>query len=316
MDPLPDPVDPTDANIIQLRENLKNMQSFNDQLYTYTITKCANAFLLLGKSDNSDPGMNVGINLLCGAMIGIGGEFGFIGAVAANYFCGIVSEYSVTKPPSLLTQFTSYITRVQQTSMQLDLDLAESSKNPTQNWTTVRTGSFQTPWGTKTAGCSLGQLAAIQFPSEIDVLYNQMMDKAVFAFDQTTWWTVINANFQINGWNSGWMLPPIIQASDVPNGDAGMNNYCNNYELENPAHWTCWYYSPSTDKKGRDTSTYIIYDYSLGSDPHKGKDVPISNDAANYLFTDTNPGIIINPVGLFDRYFVFNSFGLKRIEQP
>ena len=39
-------------------------------------SKCANAFLLLGKNDDNDPGMNVGLNLLCGTMIGIGGDFG------------------------------------------------------------------------------------------------------------------------------------------------------------------------------------------------------------------------------------------------
>ena len=71
MNPLPDPVDPTDENIRRLRTNLANLEHFNDQLYTYTITKTANCFLLFTKTDNGDPGMNIGINLLCGAMIGI-----------------------------------------------------------------------------------------------------------------------------------------------------------------------------------------------------------------------------------------------------
>jgi hypothetical protein len=291
------------------------MQAFNDRLYVNTITKCANAFILLGKSDNNDPGMNVGINLLCGAIIGIGGEFGIIGCVAANYFCGVIAEYTDTKPPSLLLQYTSYITRVQATSNQLDLDLAKSDSDPVPNWNTVRTGSFDTPWGVQTWGCTLGQLAAIDFPKEIDVLFDEMMNKAIYAFDQTTWWIIINANFQINGWNSGYMLPPIVPASDVPLGDTGMNNYCNNYELTNPPHWTTWYYEHSTDKKGRDTSTYTIFDYSLGSEPHNGRDQPISNEAANYLFIDTIPGTIINPDGLFNRLFVFKQFGLKTIEQ-
>jgi hypothetical protein len=38
-------------------------------------------------------------------------------------------------------------------------------------------------------------------------------------------------------------------------------------------------------------------------------------DVRNYLFIDTIPGNIINPIGLFNRYFVFNDFGLKKIEQ-
>lgn len=316
MEPLPAPVDPTIENIARVKNNLSNMQRFNDLLYTYTITKCANAFLLLSKNDNNDPGMNIGINLLCGALIGVGGEFGILGCVAANYYCGLISEYSVTPPPSLLSKFTSYTTRIQATSLEADHDMAYDYSNAVANWNVVKTGSFDTPWGKKTLGCTLGQVAAISFPPETDPDFEEMMGKAIFAFDQSLWWTLLNQNFQINGWNIGWLLPPIIQASSVPKGDEGMNNYSKNYMTINPAYWTTWYYAQSSDKKGRDTSTYMIYDYSLGGEPdNRNRDQPISNAAANYLFIDTIPDAIVNPNGLFNRYFVFNSFGLKKIEQ-
>jgi hypothetical protein len=309
MNPLPDPVDPTEDNIIRLRKNLINLQHFNDQLYTYTITKTANCFLLLSQTDNSDPGMNVGINLLCGAMIGIGADYGFIGAVIANYFCGLVSEYSVTTPPSLLSSYTSYITRIQATSIKADNDMASSDVDPVPNWNTVHSGSFNTPWGVQSASCTLGQLAAVDVPTEIDTLYQQMMTKAVFCFDQMLWWSVVQ-RYQINGCNSGPNLPVMVPI-DISKGDTGMNNYCNNYMTTNPAHWTIWIFYPSTDKKGRDTSYYEILDYSLGSSPINGRDQPISDAAAHYLFIDTIPGTIVNANGLFNRYFVFNQFGLK-----
>ena len=313
MEPLPDP---TIDNIDKVKNNLSNMQRFNDLLYTYSITKCANAFLLLSKNDDNDPGMNIGINLLCGGLIGIGAEFGILGAVAANYYCGIISEYSVISPPALLSKFTSYTTRIQATSLEADHDIAIDYSNTASNWTILKVGSFDTPWGIKTVSCSLAQVATISFPPETDPQFEQMMAKAIFAFDQTLWWTLLNQNFQINGWNIGWLLPPIIQASSVPNGDAGMNKYCNNYMITNPAHWTTWLYAQSSDKKGRDTSSYMIYDYSLGGEPdNRNRDQPISNAAANYLFIDTIPDTIVNPNGLFERYYVFNSFGLKKIEQ-
>ena len=313
MNPLPDPVEPTEANIIRLRSNLKNLQHFNDQLYTYTITKTENCFLLLTKTDSGDPGLNVGLNLLCGAMIGIGADYGIIGAVIANYFCGLVSEYSVATPPSLLTSYTSYSTRIQATSIQADIDMENSNVNPAQNWNTIRSGSFDTPWGSKTASCTLGQLAAIDVPNEIDTLYGQMMTRAVYCFEQMLWWSVINQNYQVNGLNTGYMMPTIIPASEVSQGDAGMNKYCNNYMTELPPHWTYWLYSHTTDKKGRDTSTYEILDYSVGSPPNNGHDQPITDAAARYLFIDTIPGTIVNANGLFNRYFVFNQFGLKRV---
>jgi len=255
MEPLPQPVDPTIENIAKLKNNLSNMQRFNDLLYTYTITKTANAFLLLNKNDDNDPGMLIGINLICGGLIGVGGEFGILGCVLANYYCGLISEYSVTQPPSLLVQFSSYTNRIQATSLQADHTMAIDYTNPVANWDINKSGTFDTLWGKQTLGCTLGQVAAINFPPETDPLFEQLMAKAIFGFDQSLWWTILNNNFQINGWNSGFMLPTIIQAANVPNGDAGMDKYSNNYMITNPAHWTYWLYAHSTDKKGRDTST-------------------------------------------------------------
>jgi hypothetical protein len=61
----------------------------------------------------------------------------------------------------------------------------------------------------------------------------------------------------------------------------------------------------------------MILNYSVGGEPtNRGQDQPIPNGAAQYLFIDTIPGTIVNANGLFERYFVFNSFGLKTIEQP
>ena len=86
--------------------------------------------------------------------------------------------------------------------------------------------------------------------------------------------------------------------------------------IQLPPHWTFWIYNHSTDKKGHDTSTYTIFDYSVGVEPtNRGYDVPIPNGAATYLFIDTIPGTVVNTNGLFNRVFVFNNFGLKKIEQ-
>jgi hypothetical protein len=83
-----------------------------------------------------------------------------------------------------------------------------------------------------------------------------------------------------------------------------------------PAYWSYWIYCHSTDKKGRDTSTYTIINYSLGSEPtNRNKDQPIPDNAARYLFIDTIPGTIVNANGLFNRVFVFQEFGLKTVEQ-
>ena len=174
---------------------------------------------------------------------------------------------------------------------------------------------YSTPWGIKTASCTLGQLASIDIPNESDIEYDQMMIKAIFSFYQMLWWSMTNQNYQINGFNTGFMLPLIIQASDVPEGegDYEMNNICSNNMINTPPQWYYWTYQYMIDKKGRNISTYTMYDYSIGIEPtSRGYDQPIPNLDAQYLFIDTIPEIVININGLFNRFFVFNNFGLKK----
>lgn len=310
---LPDAVEPTLENIIRVKASLKNLQTFNDQLYTYTISKTANCFLLLTLNDSEDPGLNSGLDLLSGAITGISvEEFGILGHIAAEFICGRIEEYASSKPSSLLLKVSSYITRIQQTSMQLDTDLSIYHNDPITYWYTTYSGSVNTPWGIKTYGCCLGQLATIDFPSEVSPEYMNMMTNAIYSFDQFIWWSLIKNNLYRNAWNSGYGLPPNVPASSFPLGDTGANNFCNTYMLRVPAHLMLWKYTQQTDKKGRDTSSYTIFDYSLGWTPKNGNDNPISNDAAIYLFIDTVPGTIINPNGLFNRYYVFYNFGLTQ----
>ena len=89
--------------------------------------------------------------------------------------------------------------------------------------------------GVKTASCTLGQLASIDIPNESDIEYYQMMVKAIFSFDQMFWWYMMNQNYQINGFNTGFILPLIIEESDVPEGgDDEMNNICSNNMINEP----------------------------------------------------------------------------------
>ena len=310
MNPLPSPVQPTQANISIARTNLTNLQRFNDNLYTYIISKCANAFLLLGKNDANDPGMAVGINLLCGVMIGIGGDFGVIGCVLANYYCGVVSQLSDTKPPSLLGAFASYITRIQATSLEADKVMAVDYTDPSSNWYSEKTGTFATPWGSKTFGCCLGQLAAISVPAETDPLFSDLMTKALFSFDQTLWWTILIQNFQINVW---LVAQPVNYLVSKYSQD-WINNYCKELNIKYPASNNTWEIVQIRGFSGigKKKSYYTVNESTIGSPPIKGNDQPISDAAGRYLFIDSIPGDVINPSGLFTRDFIFNCCGIKK----
>lgn len=315
MQSLPDPLEPTTANINKVKTNLTNLQKFNDTFYIYSISKCANAFLLLGKNDANDPGMQVGINLLCGAIIGVGGEYGVLGCVMANYFCGLISQYtnSNTPPSQLLTVFASYITRIQATSVQADHDMAIDYTNPTTNWYVVKSGTFETPWGERTLGCCLGQLATVDIPAETDPQFDELMFKILYAFDQTLWWTILRQNFQINKWFMNQSPEYLVSKYSQD----WINNYCKGLNIKYPATNNTWEIIQIRNFSGlgKKKSYYMVNEASLGSPPNKGNDQTISDGAAKYLFIDSIPGDIINTSGLFTREYIFNSAGIKNCNQ-
>jgi hypothetical protein len=58
---------PTDEQIAKVKTNLSRLQSLNDKVYNYGNSKIANAFALLTQKDDTDLGLQIGLNLLCGA---------------------------------------------------------------------------------------------------------------------------------------------------------------------------------------------------------------------------------------------------------
>ena len=121
---------PTDEEIQKVKTNLSRLQSMNDQIYNYGNAKILNAYALLTQQDNTDLGLQIGLNLLCGAFWAAGGEFGALGSVAANFMCGVVAAYSISTPSSLNQSFSSLISRFEQTSIQVDSDLAILYSDP------------------------------------------------------------------------------------------------------------------------------------------------------------------------------------------
>ena len=74
-----------DDDILKVKINIKNMIDFNNYLQTQGNTKILNAFCLLSLSDDKDLGLQIGLNLLCGSFWALGGPFGAVGAISANF---------------------------------------------------------------------------------------------------------------------------------------------------------------------------------------------------------------------------------------
>jgi hypothetical protein len=272
------------------------MQAFNDYVYNQGQSMVLNAYLLLSESDNNDPGLTVGLNILEGAFWAIGSEFGPVGNFAASFLSGMVSYWATSTPPSLNSSFASLLLRLQATSLETDQQLAGYYQNVAGNWNVSFTYNGKT--------CVLSDLATVQFPAETNQLFEQMAAASLFALDQSTWLYVLTQNFQITAW-----IP------STPDLEPGSQNSppissTQSFYAVHPAYYHTWVWQSGSGCGSQ--SGWLISEFSLGGSPGMFSDAAISNDAANYLFIDSTPGVVINANGLYNREQVFTNLGIAQ----
>ena len=289
---------PTEEQILHVKSNLRNMIDFNNQLYVEGNTKILNAFLLLSIPDDHDLGFDIGLNLLKGAMIGIGAEGGIIGAIAANFLCGVVDSYTTTKPVSLNVQMSNLITRFQKTSEQLDVDLEMYYGNPAQYWNTTLSGSVTNAFGTYPVSSTFSDLATIDFPATTNSLFMNYILSAQYALDQQVWFTLL-VNFKITQFNPSTMYPC------KNNSELSMQQNAAWFYGVHKSYWNNWTYYHNTNRKGEDNSYYEHWENNIGTGAGAFTDGHLNDSACDYLFIDSYDNVIINVNGLFHRNFVF-----------
>ena len=291
---------PTDEDILRVKINLRNMIDFNNQLYIEGNTKILNAYYLLSISDNHDLGLEIGLNLLKGAFIGIGAEGGIIGAIVANFLCGLVDSYTEDTPVSLNSQMSSLLTRFQNTSEQVDMDLEMYYGDPYQYWTTTFNGSVTNAFGTYPVSSTFSDLSIISFPAKTDTEFMNYILKAQYALDQQIWFTLL-PDFEITQFNPSTMYPC------KTNTEQQMETNAASFYRSNKSYWNNWVYQHSTNRKGEDNSYFTHWQNNIGTGAGAFTDGHLNDSACDYLFIDSYDNVIINANGLFHRSFVFNS---------
>ncbi len=289
---------PSDEDILKVKNNIRNMINFNNYLYTQGNTKILNAYALLSLSDNHDLGVQIGLNLLCGAFFALGDPFGSLGAIAANFLAGLVGSYAFSKPPSLQAQFSSLLLRFQATSEQANADLEILDSDPSTYWDKSYSGTVNTPFGSYTASGTVSQLSTIDFPAQTDPQFMDMIYTAQYALDQCVWAQLLQ-NFVITQYQPGTEYP-CSQFSEAQMESNAAGFYCGHL-----SYWNNWTYVNYVTKKGVDKSYYMQYQNNIGTGVTTFSDGHLSDDACRYLFIDSFDNVIINANGLFHRNFVF-----------
>jgi hypothetical protein len=289
---------PTDEQILCAKTNLSNLIDFNNELYVQGQTKILNAYALLSLSDDHDPALSVGLNILESAFLAVGDIADSAGVFVSSFACCILDSYVESTPVSLNAQMSSMMMRFQKTSEQLQVDFEMYHSNPQAYWNTTFSGNATNAFGVKPVSCNFSDLGSIHFPSKADPAFMDYLLKAQFALDQQVWYTLLS-NFKITQF-----LPSLDYACNKYS-EQTMESGAASFPLSHKSYWINWVRHQTTNRKGEDTSYYEQWQNSIGGDAGAFTDGHLNDSACDYLFIDTYDNVVINANGLFNRRFVF-----------
>ena len=306
---------PTQADIDKVKQNLSNLIDLNTDILTNGNIKIDNAGLLLSIKDDQDLGVQIGINLLTGAFLGLAAvQAGFVGAFVANFCCGVVSNYTTTNPPSLQSSVANLKERLQVTSIQFQYDLQKFYDDPVTYWDTEYCGNVVNAFGTYPVCGKLSDLVNATVPSKTDTEYTKNLIQAVFGLDQVIWDNLLR-NFIITE-----IYPADAYYVKYGYTEQTMESDASSYYENHPSYWWYWKYEQSKGFWGGDKSAYWRTDHNIGTGWSLTSDGHLSDSACNYLFSDLyngvpNPNVAVSG-GLYTREFVFNNMpNIKKVSK-
>ena len=292
---------PTSEQIQQVQKNLANLISLNNYLLEGGNMRIENAFTLLSMNDDTDPGIDVGANLLDSAFLMAGDLFPG-GVIAATFACAVVANYTTVTPPSLLGTASNLLDRFQLTNYQFNSDLEMFHSNVEQYWDVVYGGSVVNAFGTTPVSGSLSDLANVVIPGPDDEGFQNLVNILVYGTDQVVWFTLLKNYY--------------IQTAPIAGGGG---DYIPTTEQEQQ-ELNKWY--PNHPQEYATLMNENDQTWIQGYVLQKAKNDNISVNAANYLFNNYY-GDVLNPdatqntytKGLYAREMVYTGMGLTVNQQ-
>ena len=296
---------PTQDEIDTVKTNLDRIISFNKDILSQATYKFMNAFTLLSQTDNTDLGLQIGLNLLGGGFWAVGSLFGPLGNIPANFLSALVANYGTNTPPNLNNIFSSLLIRFQTTMDQASQDIALLYQDPQANWSKKYSGSFTTPFGTYQASCTLSDLTKITFPVQTDPNYYILVNGVLKAIDQGIW-SILLKRFVLTQYIESnpplWTLPCDPVTED------------NSFLPKNKSYYNTWTYHEDKDCYGNLVKYYDREQYNIGTGASTFSDGALNNAACDYMFQNYATAQE-SPDGLFQRVFVFTSLGIPTANQ-
>jgi len=303
-------VAPTTDQIKKAQENLQNMIAFSTYLHANaadTLVDVAAATLSL--KDDSDWGWALGLNIIESvfwALAAVEGA-GPIGAFAASFLSGVVSQFATSAPADFQTPSADIKKRMLKQQNAIEDQLAKLGARDEslarKNWDTSFTYN-----GTTATVSDLGSATSGIFPVEGDVAWGPMRDAAEKVMNQQIWRYFLVSKYRI-----------VVRAS-LPQGNewgiGGDRNvppveYVKQYIKANPAYNLTWrWHNHLRCGDGADTGWVMSCSY-VSTGPSMFAFNALNTESCQAVFYDSAPGEVINKDGLFTRNDVFNNLGIQ-----
>jgi hypothetical protein len=167
---------PTPQEVDQVKENIKDLRVFLNSIYTEGTSVISSVFASLDKTDDTDLGLQITINLYTNALV-------TINSVVSNYSAASIAGYKDLTPENLSGPFINVADCFQKTYLQADSYLNSIETNVEAYWYNTCTGQIYFPSYNYILSVILSELASTQFIKNTDANYTEKVNLSLAALD-------------------------------------------------------------------------------------------------------------------------------------
>lgn len=167
---------PTQQDIDKIRENIQDLRVFLKDINTQGLSVISSVFASLGKTDETDLGLQTTVNLYSNALVTTNN-------IVSIYIAATITGYNNLIPESLSKPFTSVADCFNKMFLQAENDLNIIEINPTLYWYNTCTGTIYFPNSSAILSVVLAKLASTNFIKSTDADYTDKINKALAALE-------------------------------------------------------------------------------------------------------------------------------------
>lgn len=167
---------PTQQDFDKIKENIQDLRTFLKSIHTEGLTVISSVFASLGKTDNTDLGLQTTLNLYSNALVTTNN-------IVSIYLAASITGYKNLIPENLSKSFTNVADCFNKTFLQADDYLKIIEANPAPYWYNTCSGIIYFPNSSAILSVVLSKLATTNFIKITDTDYTDKVNQALAALE-------------------------------------------------------------------------------------------------------------------------------------